>query len=167
LRSGFAVGDREILAALNRVRLNGTSCTPLPLLAAATALWSEDGHVESMRGRLRHRKDMADELLGGFPGYYRPPCGFFLWIEVDDGLALTQRLWRDFALKVLPGAYLTQPDAAGANAGHGFVRIALVHDPDTTREGLGRIAGALGVFPDVLAHQARASVPLAKGRKWA
>ena len=110
---------------------------------------------------------MADRLLGGFPGYYRPPCGFFLWIEVDDGLALTERLWRDFALRVLPGAYLTQPDAGGNNAGHGFVRIALVHDPDTTREGLARLAGALGLFPDVFAQETAAAVPLAKGRKWA
>ena len=111
LRSGFAVADRETLAALNRVRLNGTACTPLPLLAAATALWSDDRHVEAMRERLKARKDAADRLLGGFPGYYRPPCGFFLWLEGGDGVALTQRLWRDFALKVLPGAYLTQADA--------------------------------------------------------
>jgi len=147
LRSGFAVGPEGILAALNRVRLNGTACTPLPLLAAATALWSEDGHVDAMRARLRQRKDVADELLGGFAGYYRPPCGFFLWIRGDDGEALTQRLWRDHALRVLPGAYLTQPDAEGTNAGHAFIRIALVHDPDTTREGLTRLAEALGLSP--------------------
>ncbi len=114
----------DILAALNRVRLNGTACTPLPLLAAATALWSEDSHVDAMRARLGGRKDTADRLLGGFAGYYRPPCGFFLWLRVDDGVALTQRLWREHALRVLPGAYLTQPGAErpsgageGTNAG--------------------------------------------------
>ncbi len=147
MRSGFAVGARDILAALNRVRLNGTACTPLPLLAAATALWSEDTHVDAMRTRLRARKDMADRLLGGHSGYYRPPCGFFLWMRADDGLALTQRLWRDFALRVLPGAYLAQPDADGTNTGHAFVRIALVHDPETTEAGLRRLAEALGVAP--------------------
>jgi hypothetical protein len=109
-----------------------------------TALWSDDDHVEAMRARLRERKDMADRLLGAFPGYYRPPCGFFLWLKVDDGVALTQRLWRDFALKVLPGAYLTQPDGQGRNAGVEFVRIALVHDPETTRDGLSRLSEALG-----------------------
>jgi N-succinyldiaminopimelate aminotransferase len=143
LRSGFAVGGEGILAALNRVRLNGTACTPLPLVAAAAALWSEDTHVDAMRARLRQRKDMADALLGGFAGYYRPPCGFFLWLRTDDGVALTQRLWRDHALRVLPGAYLTQPGADGTNAGHAFIRIALVHDPDTTRDGLTRLAQAL------------------------
>ena len=167
LRSGFAVGDRRILAALNRVRLNGTACTPLPLLAAAAALWSEDSHVEAMRERLRERKDTADRLLGAFDGYYRPPCGFFLWLKVDDGLALTQRLWREFALKVLPGAYLTQPDEQGLNAGRDFVRIALVHDPETTREGLSRLAGALGVAPASATEGDAGAETLAKRRKWA
>jgi N-succinyldiaminopimelate aminotransferase len=147
MRSGFAVGASEVLAALNRVRLNGTACTPLPLLAAATALWAEDTHVAAMRERLARRKDAADRLLGGHAGYYRPPCGFFLWIRADDGLLLTQRLWRDHAVRVLPGAYLTQPDADGTNAGDAFVRIALVHDPETTVAGLARLATALGVGP--------------------
>jgi N-succinyldiaminopimelate aminotransferase len=147
MRSGFAVGAGDVLAALNRVRLNGTGCTPLPLLAAATALWSEDTHVVAMRERLSRRKDTADRLLGGCPGYYRPACGFFLWIRVDDGIALTQRLWRDLALKVLPGAYLTQPGPDGANDGQAFIRIALVHDPETTIAGLSRLASALGVLP--------------------
>ena len=167
MRSGFAVGDRRVLAALNRVRLNGTACTPLPLLAAATALWSDDSHVEAMRDRLRERKDTADRLLGRFAGYYRPPCGFFLWLKVGDGVALTQRLWRDFALKVLPGAYLTQPGSNGRNEGADFVRIALVHDRETTTEGLSRLAEALGVAPGSAASDASSSEPLAKRRKWA
>ena len=145
MRSGFAVGAADVLAALNRVRLNGTACTPLPLLAAATALWSEDTHVDAMRARLRERKNTADRLLGRHDGYYRPPCGFFLWVRADDGLALTRRLWRDFALRVLPGAYLSQPGADGTNAGHPFIRIALVHDAETTEAGLSRLAAALGL----------------------
>jgi aspartate/methionine/tyrosine aminotransferase len=147
MRSGFAVGANDVLAALNRVRLNGTGCTPLPLLAAATALWSEDTHVAAMRARLSRRKDTADRLLGGYGGYYRPPCGFFLWIRTGAGLALTQRLWRDFALKVLPGAYLTQPGSDGTDDGDACVRIALVHDPETTVAGLSRLAEALGLAP--------------------
>jgi N-succinyldiaminopimelate aminotransferase len=145
LRSGFAIGAADVIAALNKVRLNGTACTPLPLLAAATALWSDDTHVVAMRARLAARKDTADRLLAGYDGYYRPPCGFFLWIRAHDGLALTQRLWRDYALKVLPGAFLTQPRPDGSNEGADFIRIALVHDPETTLAGLSRLAAALGI----------------------
>ncbi len=147
MRSGFAVGDPRVIAALNRVRLNGTACTPLPLLAAATALWSEDTHVDAMRARLRARFDLADRFLGGCAGYYRPPCGFFLWLRVDDGATLARSLWAGSALKVLPGEFLTQPAPAGGNDGRGFVRIALVHDLDTTATGLARLAAALGIQP--------------------
>jgi N-succinyldiaminopimelate aminotransferase len=147
MRSGFAVGAADVMAALNRVRLNGTACTPLPLLAAATALWSEDTHVQAMRARLSARKDKADQLLGRHPGYYRPPCGFFLWMRTGDGAELTRRLWRDFALKVLPGAFLTQPGPDGTNDGDAYIRVALVHDPETTATGLTRLATALGVAP--------------------
>ncbi len=147
MRSGFAVGAVDVMAALNRIRLNGTGCTPLPLLAAATALWSEDTHVQAMRARLSLRKDAADRLLSRHPGYYRPPCGFFLWMRTGDGLELTRRLWRDFALKVLPGAFLTQAGADGSNDGDAYIRVALVHDPETTTEGLSRLAAALDVAP--------------------
>lgn len=143
LRSGFAAGPAPVIAALNRLRLNGTACTPVPLLAAATALWSDDAHVEAMRARLRARFDIADRHLGGYAGYYRPPCGFFLWLRVDDGAAITRRLWAERALRVLPGEYLTQPAADGSNDGRQFIRIALVHDPETTDEGLRRLASLL------------------------
>ncbi len=143
LRAGVAVGDADAIAALNRVRLNGTACTPMPLQAAAAALWNDDAHVEAMRTRLRARFDLADRFLGGHPGYRRPPCGFFLWLQVDDGVALTRRLWAERALKVLPGEYLTQPSADGGNEGRRFVRVALVHDLPTTEAGLQRLASVL------------------------
>jgi aspartate/methionine/tyrosine aminotransferase len=136
MRSGFAVGDPAAIAALNRLRLNGTACTPMPLQAAAAALWNDEAHVELMRERLRARFDLADRHLGGHPGYYRPPCGFFLWLRVDDGAALTRRLWERAALKVLPGEYLTQSAPDAANEGRRFVRVALVQDLPTTSLGL-------------------------------
>jgi aspartate/methionine/tyrosine aminotransferase len=96
-----------------------------------------------MRERLRARFDIADRCLGGHPGYHRPPCGFFLWLQVEDGTALTRRLWERVALKVLPGEYLTQPAPDGANDGRRFIRVALVHDPRTTAAGLERLASML------------------------
>jgi aspartate/methionine/tyrosine aminotransferase len=106
-----------------------------------------------MRERLCARKDTADRLLSRHPGYYRPPCGFFLWMRAGDGVELTRRLWRDSALKVLPGAFLTQAGPSGANDGDDYIRIALVHDLETTREGLARLARALGLAarPEVAA----------------
>lgn len=143
MRSGFAVGDAAAITALNRLRLNGTACTPLPLFAAATALWSDETHVDAMRARLRARFDLADKWLGAYPGYYRPRAGFFLWLQVPDGVQMTRRLWSEAAVKVLAGEYLTQQSADGSNEGSRFIRIALVHDLDIVDEGLRRIAGLL------------------------
>ena len=96
-----------------------------------------------MRERLAARFDLADRHFAGYAGYRRPPCGFFVWLRVPDGAALTRRLWAERALKVLPGEYLTQPDPEGGNAGRPFIRIALVQDLPLTDEGLGRLASLL------------------------
>jgi N-succinyldiaminopimelate aminotransferase len=68
-------------------------------------------------------------------------------MRVGDGLGITRRLWRDYALKVLPGTFLTQAGPTGANEGDDYIRIALVHDVGTTAEGLSRLAAALGIAP--------------------
>jgi hypothetical protein len=65
----------------------------------------------------------------------------FLWMRTGDGLRPTRRLWRDFALKVLPGAFLTQAGMDGSNDGETRIRVALVHDPGPRR---GSVAARLG-----------------------
>jgi N-succinyldiaminopimelate aminotransferase len=46
-------------------------------------------------------------------------------------------------LKVLPGAYLTRAVAGGINPGQPYIRIALVHDLETTEAALARLARVL------------------------
>ena len=53
-------------------------------------------------------------------------------------------LWKGCGVKVLPGAYLAQAEPDGANPGKDYVRVALVHYKDTTREALTRIVATLG-----------------------
>jgi hypothetical protein len=44
---------------------------------------------------------------------------------------------------VLPGAYLAQADPDGVNPGTDYVRVALVHDANTTSEALTRLVATL------------------------
>ena len=44
----------------------------------------------------------------------------------------------------MPGSYLGQTDRFGRNPGDGYIRVALVHDRNTTEAGLARIADTLG-----------------------
>jgi aspartate/methionine/tyrosine aminotransferase len=143
LRSGFVAGDRRIIALMQRLRTYSSSAPPLPILAASAALWSDEAHAAEIRDSYRAKIDLAETALEGAVGFYRPAGGFFLWLEVGDGEQAAVRLWRDAAIRVLPGAYLGRPDADGVNPGDRFIRLALVHDNATLGPALGRVAELL------------------------
>lgn len=128
LRSGFVAGDPEVLAGFVRLRSYAAAVQPLPVLAAATALWQDEEHVIANRELYREKFDLTDDRLGRRFGYYRPDGGFFLWLEVGDGEAAARRLWAEAAIKVLPGGYIGRPDPGGDNPGDSAIRVALVHD---------------------------------------
>ena len=147
LRAGFVAGDPAFLAAFARFRNVACPQVPLPLQHVAAAAWSDEAHVEAGRALYRANFDVADSILKGRYGYRRPDGSFFLWLNLADfggGEAAATTLWKGCGVKVLPGAYLTNAQAGQANPGRDFIRIALVHDADTTREGLARIAATLG-----------------------
>jgi N-succinyldiaminopimelate aminotransferase len=144
LRSGFVAGDAAVMAAFARLRSYGGAATPLPVLAAAAALWRDEAHVDDNRALYRAKVDMAERIFAGRFGFTRPEGGFFLWLEVGDGEAAAVKLWREAGIRVLPGAYLARPGADGVNPGTRYIRVALVHDLDTTRRALTNIADVLG-----------------------
>jgi aspartate/methionine/tyrosine aminotransferase len=143
LRSGFVAGDPGVIAGFARLRNYAAAVQPLPVLAAASALWRDDAHVEVNRALYRQKFDLAEQRLAGRMGFYRPDGGFFLWLTVADDEAATRRLWTEAAIKVLPGGYLGRPDAHGDNPGAGAIRVAMVHDLDTTATAIRRIAETL------------------------
>ena len=143
LRCGFVTGDEALLAKFQRFRSFGASQVPMPIQAGAAALWREEAHVEANRALYRSKIDIAERLLGGRYGFYRPEGGFFLWLEVGDSEAAAKRLWQEAAIKTLPGNYIGVPDAAGRNPGDGFLRVALVHDDATLTEALERLVHVL------------------------
>jgi N-succinyldiaminopimelate aminotransferase len=145
LRCGFVAGETEIIDGFNMLRATGGAQVPLPLLAAGAALWRDETHVIPTRAHYAKLFDMAERILGNRPGFYKPPAGFFLWLDVGDGEKATLELWRDHAVRTIPGAYYTRTDPrTGENPGKSYIRVALVHDLDTAEEGLRRIAGYLG-----------------------
>jgi aspartate/methionine/tyrosine aminotransferase len=143
LRSGFIAGDRKLIALMQRLRTYASSAPPLPIMAASAALWADENHAAEIRQSYRAKLDLAEKALDGAGGFYRPAGGFFLWLEVGDGEAAAVRLWRDAAIRVLPGAYLGRADADGVNPGDCFIRLALVHDNETLGSALSRVADLL------------------------
>jgi aspartate/methionine/tyrosine aminotransferase len=143
LRSGFVAGCPTVMAAVRNLRNYSAAGTPTVIMAAATALWRDESHVDAMRARYRARFEAVGRILGNRFGYYRPAGGFFLWLDVGDGEAATRRLWSTAAVRVLPGAYLSHTGPDGVNLGAPYVRLALVHDAPVMAEAARRVAAAL------------------------
>ena len=142
LRSGFVAGDAELIRSFARLRDYGGAPPPLPLLAAASALWSDEKHVIANRALYAAKYKAAEEILDGKYGYYTPEGGFYLWLDVGDGEAAARTLWGDAGVRVIPGEYLAR-EADGHNPGAGYIRLALVHDVEKTRDALTRITQVL------------------------
>ena len=131
LRSGFIAGDAEILARYMTYRTYVGCASPLPLQHAAAVAWADQTHVEYFRQKYIRNFEVAKEVLGVEP----PQATFYIWLEVEDELAFTKALYRQFNLKVLPGSFLGRE-----GVGRGYVRLALVYEEALTREALERIA---------------------------
>src|SRR5205085_10313870 len=99
LRSGFVAGDPKLIAHFKHLRDYGGCQVPLPIQAAATALWRDEAHVEENRALYRRKFDIAEAAIAGRFGFYRPDGGFFLWLDVGGGEPAALRLWREGAVR--------------------------------------------------------------------
>jgi N-succinyldiaminopimelate aminotransferase len=147
LRSGFVAGDPDFIAAFGRFRNVACPQVPLPVQHVSAKAWADERHVEEGRALYRQNFAIASQLLEGRYGYRQPEGSFFLWLKMagfGGGEAAAKTLWKGCGVRVLPGAYLAQAEPDGVNPGTDYIRVALVHDADTTREALTRLVAILG-----------------------
>lgn len=142
MRSGFAAGDGAFLESLAEIRNMIAPTMPGPVQHASAAVWSDEAHVVAIREAYRAKFDVCDDVLAGRFGYARPAGGFFLWLDMShlggaEQAALT--IWQAGGVRVIPGAYLAEPDRAGVNPGRSYVRVALVENAATVRQALERM----------------------------
>jgi N-succinyldiaminopimelate aminotransferase len=147
LRVGFVMGDRRFIARFLELRSVAAPQVPIPAQQVAVAAYEDELHVEANRDLYRQKFDLADQIIGDRYGYRRPAGGFFLWLDVaahGGSEAVAARLWREAGVRVLPGSYAARNQADGSNPGAGYIRVAMVHDQETTAEALHRIVDVLG-----------------------
>jgi len=143
LRSGFVAGDPTLIGHFKHLRDYGGCQVPLPVQAAAAALWRDEAHVDENRAAYRRKFDIAEDALAGRYGFYRPDGGFFLWLDVGNGEEAALRLWRDAAVRVLPGGYTARAADGRPNPGEPYIRLAIVHDEATLSAAFERIRRVL------------------------
>lgn len=143
LRSGFIAGDARIVERYGQFVTFGGSPLPLPVLHASTALWSDDVHVIENRSYYEKNFKLAEEILQPHIDVFIPPAGFFLWLNVGDGMEAARTLWGEAAIKTLPGALMARDDEEGRNPGTSYLRVALVYEPEKTERGLRRLVDTI------------------------
>jgi aspartate/methionine/tyrosine aminotransferase len=131
LRSGFIAGDEVILKEYMKYRTYIGCATPLPLQKASAVAWNDEQHVEKSRKIYKKNLELASEILG----VKQSEATFYIWLEVEDELEFTKRLYACKNVKVLPGSFLGRE-----GIGRAYVRIALVENSEKTKEVLTRIS---------------------------
>ncbi len=136
LRSGFIAGDADILKAYMVYRTYVGCASPLPLQHAAAVAWADQKHVDGFRAKYKKNFEVAKEVLGVDVA----EATFYIWLKVEDEIAFTTKLYKEYNLKVIPGSFLGRE-----GEGKGYIRLALVYEANKTREALERIADALNL----------------------
>lgn len=142
-RVGWAVGNREVIAALNLIQ-DHLHCSQFAAvqLAAAEALAGPQESVWQLRDLYQQRRDTWVEGCRRIGWPVTPSAGsFFVWCPVAPGLtsqAFADRLLQEAHVVVAPG------NGFGTH-GEGYVRVSLTTDVTRLQEAAGRI-GKLNLF---------------------
>ena len=138
LRSGFAASGGENIKRMKQLRAYSGAPIPEPLQHISASVWNDEEHVIENRKIYEKKYDFADKIFADFDGYFSPAAGFFLWLDVDDGEKTALKLWQSCGVRVLPGRYLAK-DFDGQSPGDRYIRVAMVAEPEETKNGLIKI----------------------------
>ena len=134
-RMGFAVGNKQLIAALTRVKsyLDYGAFTPIQA-AACAALNGPQDIVESNRVLYRKRRDVMVEAFGRAGWDIPPPAAsMFAWAPLPPALVEMGSL--EFSKQLLTEAEVAVAPGVGyGEKGEGFVRIAMVENEQRLRQ---------------------------------
>lgn len=134
-RIGFAVGNKQLIAAMTRVKsyLDYGAFTPIQA-AACAALNGPQDIVEANRALYHKRRDVLVESFGragwDIPA---PKASMFAWAPLPPALAHLGSL--EFSKQLLTEAKVAVAPGVGyGELGEGFVRIAMVENEQRLRQ---------------------------------
>jgi LL-diaminopimelate aminotransferase len=139
-RIGFAVGNKEVLAGLGKVKSNlDSGCFEAVQEAGITALGLDDSVTDSLRKLYQDRRDTL------IPGLKKlglevdpPPAAFYIWVTVPKGYTSTS-----FTAHLLEKAGIVTTPGNGFGApGEGYIRMTLCTSKERLAEAVERIKKA-------------------------
>ncbi len=136
-RIGYAVGNKDILAGLGKVKTNLDSGVFQAIQEASiVALDTDDSILKQIRDIYKERRDILYEGLKvkGFE-VKKSNATFYLWVKVPRG---TNSI--DFTGKLLKEAeVLCTPGVGFGEYGEGYIRFALTQSKERIKEAVDRI----------------------------
>jgi LL-diaminopimelate aminotransferase len=139
-RIGFAVGNKEVLAGLGKVKSNlDSGCFEAVQEAGITALGLDDSMTDGLRKNYQARRDT---LIPGLKSLGLevdpPPAAFYVWVTVPKGYTSTS-----FTAHLLEKAGIVTTPGNGFGApGEGYVRMTLCTPKERLAEAVERIRKA-------------------------
>ncbi|MDE0224431.1 MAG: succinyldiaminopimelate transaminase [Gammaproteobacteria bacterium] len=139
LRSGFAVGDADIIERFYLYRTYHGCAMPAHVQAASALAWGDEAHVRANRARYREKFEVTHPILCEAMDVEMPEASFYLWPRTPlDDETFARKLYETENITVMPGSYLGRWHQ-GVNAGAHRIRIALVSDLGTCADAVRRI----------------------------
>lgn len=141
-RTGMMLGNREIIAAVAKIKSHSDRGMFHPLqIAAVRALKGPTDFMGDRNRMYQERRDVVvDALVAMGFEVERPKATFYVWAEIPKGLGSS----RDFCFNVLNAISVWMiPGAMYGRHGEGFFRIALTHPAERLAEAMDRLKGFL------------------------
>lgn len=143
-RCGFAVGNRDIIEALARIKGYYDYGIFAPIqVASIMALRTPPDVVKANAEIYRRRRDVLVDGLNRIGWKVQKPKGtMFVWAPIPEPYRHLGSM--DFAMKLLDDAEVcVSPGAGFGHNGEGYVRIALVENENRLRQSVRQIRQAL------------------------
>jgi alanine-synthesizing transaminase len=144
-RVGFAAGNKQLIAALGRVKsyLDYGAFTPIQV-AATAALNGPQDCIDDMRALYKERRDvLVDGLNASGWKCPSPPATMFVWAPIPD--QFKEMGVMNFAKLLLQEADVAvSPGVGFGEDGEGFVRLGLVENTHRIRQAIRNIRSFLG-----------------------
>ncbi|MBN3032793.1 MAG: LL-diaminopimelate aminotransferase [Candidatus Saganbacteria bacterium] len=140
-RCGFAVGNRQLIESLRKIKTNLDYglFTAVQKAAIAAMTLDESQYIDKVRATYQRRRDILVDGLNGLGWQLaRPKGSLYVWFPVPAGFDSTE-----FTMKVAEKTgIILAPGISFGELGEGYVRAALVAPEDRLRDALDRLKKA-------------------------
>ena len=141
-RTGFMVGNEEIIAGMNKIKSHSDRGMFYPLqVAAIEALKGECAFMDDRNKMYQERRDVVVDGLNACGIDMEKPKGtFYIWAPLPEGVSASKewcfKVLDDIAVWMIPGSMY-------GRYGEGYFRIALTHPAARLAEAMDRLKAYL------------------------